>query len=116
MITKLSFAALVTIIAATSTASARDNVSRNGDEYVMRFQKIDASNPAHRARVIDRVEQVASRVCADDTVRIDRARCRQDFVRRALATIENADVRQAMLDTYEGATSAAVALADASAK
>ena len=116
MITKLSFAALVTIIAATSTASARDSVSRDGDEYVMRFEKIDASNPAHRARVVDRVEQVANRVCADDTVRIDRARCRVDFVHRALATIADTTVRRAMLDTYEGTESTAVALADALAR
>ena len=116
MITKLSFAALVTIIAATSTATARDSVSRKGDDYVMRFEKIDASNPAHRARVIARVEKVASRVCDDDTVRVDRTNCRADYVARALATIESPVVRQALIDDYEGREAASVAVADASAR
>lgn len=114
MITKLSFAALVTIIAATSTASARDSVSRDGDSYVMRFEKIDAANPADRARVLHRVELVAARACADETIRLDRARCREDFVSRALATIESPLVRRALVDDHKGRSATLVAVADAS--
>lgn len=101
MITKIVTAALVTFSMATP-ALAADSVTRDGDTYIMRFEKVNPSRDADRARVVGGVKDTAKNACRTEGAPLERRACEREFTARALATIENPSQRVAMQDAFYG--------------
>lgn len=78
-------AAMLAAALPAAPAHADDGAWRVGSSYVVRFEKLDLSNPADRAILLAQVERSAAKLCEGVRSRGKQRACAAEAVKSAMA-------------------------------
>lgn len=85
MATRTLAAATLLALALPMAAHAEDGAWKVGSSYVVRFEKLDLSNPIDRQILLAQVERSAAKLCVAEKTRVRQQRCSRQAVESALA-------------------------------
>lgn len=88
---RVAFAITLLAFAFPPAVLAEDGAWKVGSSYVIRFEKLDLSNPVDRQILLSQVERSAAKLCVGERTRGRQQSCASKAIDQALAA--NPDIR-----------------------